>query len=80
MPNTTTAYILIEAIPGKAIELVNMMKEIKGVKTINLVTGPYDVITFVEAPDLKLLGELIVKRIQATGFVARTLTCITVEQ
>jgi uncharacterized protein with GYD domain len=80
MPNITTAYILIEAIPGKAIELVNQMKEIKGIRTINLVTGPYDVIAFVEAPDLKLLGELIVKRIQATGFVARTLTCITVEQ
>jgi DNA-binding Lrp family transcriptional regulator len=76
----TTAYILIESIPGKAIELVNIIKEIKGVKTVHLVTGPYDVITFVEAPDLKALGDLIVKRIQATGFVARTLTCITVEQ
>ena len=76
----TTAYILIESIPGKAIELVNIIKEIKGVKTVHLVTGPYDIITFVEAPDLKALGDLIVKRIQATGFVARTLTCITVEQ
>jgi len=76
----TTAYILIEALPGKGIELVNIVKEIKGVKTVHLVTGPYDVIVFVEAPDLKALGELIVKKIQATGFVARTLTCITVEQ
>ncbi|MFA4966630.1 MAG: Lrp/AsnC ligand binding domain-containing protein [Candidatus Margulisiibacteriota bacterium] len=76
----TTAYILIEAIPGKAMELVNLTKEIKGVKTVHLVTGPYDVIAFVEAADLKMLGELIVKRIQSSGFVARTLTCITVEQ
>jgi len=79
MPGTT-AYILIESLPGKAIELVNIIKEIKGVKTVNLVTGPYDVIAFVEAVDLKALGELIVKKIQSTGFVARTLTCITVEQ
>jgi uncharacterized protein with GYD domain len=76
----TQAYILIEALPGKAIELTNIIKGIKGVKNVNLVTGPYDVITFVEAPDLKSLGEMIVKRIQATGTVARTLTCITVEQ
>lgn len=76
----TTAYILIEAIPGKAIELVKTIKEIKGVKTVHLVTGPYDIITFVEAEDLKMLGDLIVKRIQATGFIARTLTCITVEE
>lgn len=76
----TNAYILIEALPGKAIELTNIIKGIKGVKTVNLVTGPYDVITFVEAADLKSLGEMIVKKIQATGTVARTLTCITVEQ
>lgn len=76
----TTAYILIEALPGKAIELTNTVKGLKGVKTVHMVTGPYDVIAFVEAPDLKTLGEMIVKKIQATGFVARTLTCITVEE
>jgi DNA-binding Lrp family transcriptional regulator len=76
----TSAYILIEALPGKGLDLLNLTKEIKGVKTVHLVTGPYDVIAFVESPDLKSLGEMIVKRIQATGFVARTLTCITVEQ
>jgi len=76
----TTAYILIESLPGKAIELTNTVRALKGVKTVHLVTGPYDVIAFVEAPDLKTLGEMIVKKIQATGFVARTLTCITVEE
>lgn len=76
----TSAYILIESLPGKAIELANVIRSLKGVKTVHLVTGPYDVITFVEAADLKSLGELIVKKIQSTGFVARTLTCITVEE
>lgn len=76
----TSAYILVEALPGKAIDLANVIKSLKGVKTVHLVTGPYDVITFVEAPDLKALGEMIVKKIQASGFVARTLTCITVEE
>lgn len=76
----TRAYILVEALPGKAIELTNVVKGLLGVKTVHLVTGPYDVIAFVEAPNLKSLGEFIVKKIQATGFVARTLTCITVEE
>lgn len=76
----TTAYILVESLPGKAIELVNAIKGLTGIRTVHLVTGPYDVITFVEAPDLKSLGELIVKKIQSTGCVARTLTCITVEE
>ncbi|MDD4179307.1 MAG: Lrp/AsnC ligand binding domain-containing protein [Candidatus Margulisbacteria bacterium] len=76
----TRAYILVEALPGKAIELVNAIKGLAGVKTVHLVTGPYDVIAFVETQDLKSLGEFIVKKIQSTGTVARTLTCITVEE
>ena len=75
----TRAYILIESLPGKAVELINIIKSIQGVKTVHLVTGPYDVIVFVEAPDLKSLGEVIGKKIQASGNVSRTLTCITVE-
>jgi len=75
----THAYILIEALPGKGIELKSTIKGIPGVKTVDLVTGPYDLITYVESPDLKSLGEMIVKKIQATGKVSRTLTCITVE-
>jgi DNA-binding Lrp family transcriptional regulator len=76
----TRAYILVEALPGKAIELINAIKNLTGVKTVHLVTGPYDVIAFVETADLKSLGDFIVKKIQATGCVARTLTCITVEE
>lgn len=80
MSHTTKAYILVEALPGKAMDLVNMIKGMKGMNTVHLVTGPYDVIAFAEAPDLKSLGEIIVKKIQATGCVARTLTCILVEE
>ncbi|OGC11051.1 hypothetical protein A3K48_00765 [candidate division WOR-1 bacterium RIFOXYA12_FULL_52_29] len=76
----TSAYILIEAMPGKALELTNIIRELKGVKTVHLVTGPYDIIAFVESSDLKTMGEMIVRKIQSTGFVARTLTCITVEE
>ena len=76
----TKAYILVEALPGKAIELVNSIKGLAGVETVHLVTGPYDVIAFVETADLKELGDFIVKKIQSTGCVARTLTCITVEE
>jgi len=70
----------METLPGKAIELYNVAKGMKGVREVHMVTGPYDIICFVEADDLKSMGEMIVKKIQATGFVARTLTCITVEE
>ena len=76
----TQAYILIESIPGKAIDLVHSISKLKDVKQVHLVTGPYDVIAFLEAEDLKMLGDILVKDIQSTGYVARTLTCITVDQ
>lgn len=76
----TQAYILIETIPGKALELVNAISALKMVKQAHLVTGPYDVVAFIEAEDLKSLGDILVRQIQSTGFVSRTLTCITVDQ
>ena len=78
MPQTL-AYVLIEALPGKAIELASILSKVEGMKSVNVVTGPFDVISLVEAPNLKALGELIVKKIQATNRVAKTLTCIVVE-
>lgn len=75
----TSAYILIEALPGKVMELLSYVRKIEGIKQAHMVTGPYDVIAYAEAEDLKALGEMIIKKIQATGNVARTLTCITVE-
>ena len=68
----TRAYILIESVPGKESDLIQVIKGTTGTQRVDLVTGPYDVIAFVEAPDLKHLGEMIVKKIQASGFVART--------
>ncbi|MFH1386898.1 MAG: Lrp/AsnC ligand binding domain-containing protein [bacterium] len=76
----TKAYILIEALPGKAVELAGKIKGLEGVETLHLVTGPYDAIVFTKVADLKTLSDTIVRKIQATGMVARTLTCIAVEE
>jgi DNA-binding Lrp family transcriptional regulator len=75
----TQAYVLIEASPGKAIDAVKLISKIEGVKQVHLVTGPYDVIAFAEAPDLKTLGDVLVKKMQSSGLVAKTLTCVVVE-
>jgi DNA-binding Lrp family transcriptional regulator len=77
---STQAYILIEAVPGKALELSNAIKGASEVKDVHAVTGPYDVIAFVDVPNIKSLGEFIVKKVQATNKVAKTLTCICVEE
>ena len=75
----TTAYLLIEAVSGQEEVLINELNKLQAVKQVHLVTGPYDVIAFIDGPDLKSLGDTIVKNIQSTGYVSRTLTCIVVD-
>ncbi|MFQ5647661.1 MAG: Lrp/AsnC ligand binding domain-containing protein [Candidatus Aenigmatarchaeota archaeon] len=42
-------------------------------------TGPYDAIAYVEAPDINSLGALVVSKIQFTPGVVRTQSNIVVE-
>ncbi len=54
------AYVLIEAEPSRVQDLIrelpNMELEGSVIKQVHAVTGRYDLIAFVESPDLKSLG------------------------
>jgi DNA-binding Lrp family transcriptional regulator len=73
------AYIFIETMQGKAKTIARQIGDISGVKTAHTVTGPYDVITYVEADSLLTLGDFIVSKIQATPGVLRTLTNVIID-
>jgi len=74
------AFILLEAKAGKALGVSRQIARIKGVRASYAVTGPFDVIVHAEAPDFKSIAQLVVAKIQALPSVARTLTCIVVEE
>ena len=69
------AYVLIQTDSGKAADVANGIRAIGGVMSIEAVTGPYDVIVFVEAEDVDALGQLVVTAIQPVEGIVRTLTC-----
>ncbi|HPJ12635.1 MAG TPA: Lrp/AsnC ligand binding domain-containing protein [Caldisericia bacterium] len=71
-------YVLLEAQAGKTEEALNKIRAIKGVKEVNLVTGPYDLIINIEADDLKKLGQIVSDEIQIIGGVTKTITCIVI--
>ena len=54
------AYILIEAEPSRVPEVVQELNEMElagsVIKQVNAVTGRFDLIAYVEAPDLQSLG------------------------
>ncbi len=73
------AFVLLEAQAGKALTLTRQVAKIKGVQVSYAVTGPFDVIVHVEAPDFKSIAQLVVAKIQGLSSVARTITCTVIE-
>lgn len=73
----TGAYILINCSAGKAGQVVRALRR-AGVKEVRAVTGPHDVVAYVEAKDPNKLGDLVVSKIQAIDGVQRTITMVTV--
>lgn len=73
------AYIFIETTQGKAKMVSREVAKIAGVKIAHAVTGPYDVIAYVEADTISVLGDFIVSNIQAISGVLRTLTNVVID-
>ncbi|GBE58118.1 asnC family protein [bacterium BMS3Abin01] len=74
-----SAYVLVNAAPGRAGEARKQMAGIPGVKSAHAVTGAYDIIVFIEGGDVSELGEKVVSQIQSIDGVAQTMTCVVVE-
>jgi len=73
------AFVLIEVAVGKTKEVVTTLQKVEGVKSVEAVTGPYDVIAVVERPDVNAVGDLVTKNIHSVGGIARTVTCLSVQ-
>jgi DNA-binding Lrp family transcriptional regulator len=69
------AYILIQTEVGRAAAVASEVAGIEGVTRAEDVTGPYDVVVHVEAPDQDALGEKVIAAVQKVPGITRTLTC-----
>lgn len=70
-----SAYVLIQTEVGKAAQVAEAARSIKGVVAADDVTGPYDVIVRTEANSLDDLGKMVVSQIQSVEGITRTFTC-----
>ena len=73
------AYVLISTSPGKAIEVVSRLAGQAGILQADAITGEYDAIAHIEAPDVAGVGSLIVEKIQRIEGVFKTVTCLAVK-
>ena len=74
----TKAYILIETAVGKSRDVASELRSLSGVEHVDAVTGPYDIIAIVAAPDLNAVGDLVTSQIHTIGGIVRTVTCLSV--
>ena len=72
------AFVLIETVVGKTREVVAKIKQIEGVKSVDPVTGPYDVIAILEASSLNDVGDLVTGKIHPITGISRTVTCLAI--
>lgn len=73
------AFILIETSVGKTKDVVSTLQSLKGVKSVDTVTGPYDIIATVEAPSLNDIGEIVTGKIHPIIGISRTVTCLAIK-
>ena len=72
------AYVLIETTVGRAKEVADALKKLKRVKSVDVVTGPYDIIAIVEGESLNDVGDLVTRKIHPIDGMSRTVTCLAV--
>jgi len=72
------AFVLIETAVGKNKEVVAALKQLKGVKSVDTVTGPYDVIAIIERENLNEIGDLVTSKIHPISGISRTVTCLAI--
>ena len=70
------AFVLIETVVGKTKEVVAKISQLEGVKSVDPVTGPYDVIAMVESESLNEIGDLVTGKIHPIAGISRTVTCL----
>lgn len=78
MANGVKAYVLIQTAVNAA-HVAREIAQLPGVESAEDVSGPYDVIVMVSAPDMDALGQMVVQRIQSVDGITRTLTCPIVQ-
>jgi DNA-binding Lrp family transcriptional regulator len=74
----TRAYLLVETAVGKTRDVASTLKGLDSVASVDVVTGPYDIIAMISAEDMTVVGNLVTGHIHTVPGVVRTVTCVAV--
>ncbi len=73
------AFVLIETVVGRTKEVTTTLRQLKGIKSVDTVTGPYDVIAIIEGETLNDIGDIVTGKIHPIAGISRTVTCLAIQ-
>lgn len=72
------AFVLIETAVGKTRKVFDALGKVEAIKSVDTVTGPYDIIATIKAETLSEIGDVVTGKIHAIDGISRTVTCLVV--
>ena len=75
---TTRAYLLVETAVGKTRDVAATLRDLDNIESVDVVTGPYDIIAVISGPDMTVVGNVVTEDIHTVAGVVRTVTCVAV--
>lgn len=70
------AYVLIQTVPGRVEGVLRVLRRVPQVRTVDSVTGPYDIVAIVEVNEIREFSHLVAGSIGGLRGVTRTTTLI----
>jgi DNA-binding Lrp family transcriptional regulator len=70
------AFVLVKCQLGQIETVANELMEIEGVSEVHSITGPWDLLAKLYAPDYEAFAELIPGRVQKLAGIANTETLL----
>ncbi len=74
----TKAYLLVETAVGKTRDVAATLQDLAGIESVDVVTGPYDIIATINGEDMSVVGSVVTEKIHTVTGVVRTVTCVAV--
>ena len=72
------AFVLIETVVGRSKEVVTALRQLEEIKSVDTVTGPFDLIATIEGETLNDIGDLVTAKIHPIAGISRTVTCLAI--
>jgi len=72
------AFVLVETTVGKNKDVAAALRRLKGITSVDTVTGPYDIIAVIESDTLHDIGDIVTGKIHPVTGISRTVTCLAI--